>query len=245
MSLIVVSLRGLCWLPRGSWVPIGTGAGRRAAHRWPRSRGYRLTTANSCHAPSTPLSRACRGRRRRCRSRRPGPRPSGSTRISPAPAAAMTRAAMCTAIPPTSSPRSSTSPVCSPARIWSPSAAQLSRSAPRSRIARAGAVEGGQDAVAGGLDQRPPDARPAGGHELVVRVEQLAPAPVAQLGGPLGRADDVGEQHRRQHPVGLGRGGRRSGTPRPPQTTSCVVPAQRQVTRRSSTSLAPGMCSAR
>ncbi len=30
-------------------------------------------------------------------------------------------------------------------------------------------------------------------------VEQVPPAPVAQLGGPLGRADDVGEQHRGQH----------------------------------------------
>jgi hypothetical protein len=64
----------------------------------------------------------------------------------------------------------------------------------------AGAVEGGQDPVAGGLDQPAAELldHPAG--QLVVDVEQLTPAPVAQLFGPLGRAHDVGEQHRSQHP---------------------------------------------
>jgi len=38
--------------------------------------------------------------------------------------------------------------------------------------------------------------QPAG--QLVVHVQQLPPAPVAQLPSALGRADDVGEQHRRQ-----------------------------------------------
>jgi hypothetical protein len=50
----------------------------------------------------------------------------------------------------------------------------------------AGAVEGGQDAITGGLDQLPvelPD-QPAG--QLVVDLQQLPPAPVAEPGGPLG-----------------------------------------------------------
>ena len=40
----------------------------------------------------------------------------------------------------------------------------------------------------------------------VVLVEQLAPAPVAELGRALGRADDVGEEHGREHAIRLGPG---------------------------------------
>jgi hypothetical protein len=39
--------------------------------------------------------------------------------------------------------------------------------------------------------------------QLVVHVQEPAPAPVAQLPGPLGRAHDVGEQHGGQHPFGF------------------------------------------
>ena len=40
--------------------------------------------------------------------------------------------------------------------------------------------------------------------QLVVGVQQLAPAAVAHLPGPLGRPDDVGEQHGGQCPPGPG-----------------------------------------
>jgi hypothetical protein len=59
-------------------------------------------------------------------------------RISPGPAAAITRAAMCTAMPPTSRSRSSISPVCSPDRIRNPMPVSSSRKAATQRIARPG-----------------------------------------------------------------------------------------------------------
>ena len=48
------------------------------------------------------------------------------TSTSPAPAMAITLAPMCTAIPPTLSPISDTSPMWTPARIWMPSGASAS-----------------------------------------------------------------------------------------------------------------------
>jgi hypothetical protein len=68
----------------------------------------------------------------------------------------------------------------------------------------AGAVEGRQDPVAGGLDELTTELldQPAG--KVVVDLQQLAPAPVPEAGGPLGGAGDIGEQHGRQHPPGPG-----------------------------------------
>ena len=60
------------------------------------------------------------------------------TSTSEAPAVEPTRAPMCTAIPATSSPRSSHSPVCRPARISSPSWRTPSRIAQAALIPRAG-----------------------------------------------------------------------------------------------------------
>ena len=79
----------------------------------------------------------------------------------------------------------------------------------------------------------------------MVALEQLAPAPVAELARPLGRADDVGEQHRGEHAVGLG-AGRDAGQElldlversRPVADPRQVVVA-RQLDER-----APGICSA-
>jgi hypothetical protein len=70
----------------------------------------------------------------------------------------------------------------------------------------AGSLEGGQDPVAGGLDEMAAELldQPAG--QLVVHVQQLSPAPVAELPGSAGGTDDVGEQHRRQHPGWVGYG---------------------------------------
>jgi signal transduction histidine kinase len=77
-------------------------------------------------------------------------------------------------------------------------------------------VEDGQHAVPGRLDQPTAEAVDQLAGEPVVGVQQLAPAAVADLPGPLGRADDVGEQDCRQRPAGLGRppgagAGRRGG----------------------------------
>ena len=37
-------------------------------------------------------------------------------------------------------------------------------------------------------------------------LEHVAPTAVAEVRGPPGGIDDVGEEHRRQHPIGLARG---------------------------------------
>ena len=63
------------------------------------------------------------------------------------------------------------------------------------------AVEGGQEAVADGLDLAPAPAAQLVADDPVVVLELGAPAPVAQPGQVLGRADDVGEHDRGQHAV--------------------------------------------
>ena len=55
------------------------------------------------------------------------------------------------------------------------------------------AIEGGQDAVASGLDESALELLDHAAGELVVHGQDLAPAPVAKLSGPIGGADDVGE----------------------------------------------------
>jgi hypothetical protein len=73
-------------------------------------------------------------------------------------------------------------------RSWSPRAiAQW--------IPRPGAVEGGQDPVARGVDQAATCLVDQPSGQLIMNGEQLAPAAITQPPGLLGRADDVGEQH--------------------------------------------------
>jgi hypothetical protein len=55
------------------------------------------------------------------------------------------------------------------------------------------AIEGGQDAVASGLDESALEFLDHAAGELVVHSQDLAPAPIAKLSGPIGGADDVGE----------------------------------------------------
>ena len=45
-------------------------------------------------------------------------------------------------------------------------------------------------------------------HQSVVALQQRPPGTVAQLSGTLGRADDVGEQHRGEHAVAYDRSSR-------------------------------------
>ena len=105
------------------------------------------------------------------------------------------------------------------------------------------AVEEREEAVAGGVDL-PPRKRASSRRTSGRAVEQVAPALVAELGGALGRADDVGEQDGREHAVGLAR--RRA----PVRNSSISSTTRRSSTQRkwsspgSSTKRAPGMCSA-
>ena len=118
---------------------------------------------------------------------------------------AATRAPMCTAIPATLPSSSSHSPVCRPARTSSPSSPR-----PRGSRARSGSPAPARRSVAkkpspavsiswprkrasSRADQRRGGARAA------------RATPVAELGGALGRADDVGEQHGGEDALGLRR----------------------------------------
>jgi hypothetical protein len=62
-------------------------------------------------------------------------------------------------------------------------------------------VERREEAVAGGVDLAAAKACEVAAHDLVVPLEQIAPAPVAQFAGAPGRSDDVGEQHGREHAI--------------------------------------------
>src|SRR6266508_1166828 len=64
-----------------------------------------------------------------------------------------------------------------------------------------GPVEGGEEAVAGGVHLLAAKASELTADHVVVGVEQLLPAPVAESGRLFGRPDDVGEQHGLQHAV--------------------------------------------
>src|SRR5262245_25806837 len=66
------------------------------------------------------------------------------------------------------------------------------------------AIESRQEPVASGVDLATPEADKLAAHQAVVTVEQIVPAPVAEACRLLGRADNVGEQHGREHAIGLG-----------------------------------------
>ena len=57
--------------------------------------------------------------------------------------------------------------------------------------------------VPGGLDLPPAESAQLFAHHAVVSIEHGAPSPVAEGSQVLGRRDDVGEQHRREHPLDL------------------------------------------
>ena len=96
---------------------------------------------------------------------------------------ASTRAAMCTPMPPMSSPRRSISPACIPARHDKPNRLKLRRAVLTLRSGSLGlqAVEPGEDPVARGVHlaaSKPSQLRPDDG---VVRVEQRMPVTVTHL----------------------------------------------------------------
>ena len=144
--------------------------------------------------PATPL-KACSPRAAKLR---PDPATRSTTMretsTSPAPAAAATRAAVCTAMPLMSSSRSSTSPVCTPARTSRPRPRNTSRITVAHRMA-GGSVEPGEGAVAGGLDLTAVEARKLAPDLGIVPAEQVLPSLVAELDRSLRGVDDVGKQH--------------------------------------------------
>jgi hypothetical protein len=77
----------------------------------------------------------------------------------------------------------------------SPCGGMLSRSG--------GSVERGDQPVSGGFHERAPVSGKLPIGQLIVCIEDVPPTLIAELGGPLGRANDVGEQDRRQQAVGV------------------------------------------
>ena len=113
------------------------------------------------------------------------------------------REATWTPTPPTSSPISSTSPVCAPARTSIPSEG-ASLTTVREVDGAARPVEGDEEAVTGGLDLAAAVAVEPLTDKRLLLLEQIAPAPITDLGRALGRGDDVGEDDGRQDSVEAG-----------------------------------------
>jgi hypothetical protein len=65
-----------------------------------------------------------------------------------------------------------------------------------------GAIEGSQYAVTGRLDELALEFLDYSPGQLVVHLQQLTPAPIAQPAGLFGGPDNVSKQHGRQHPGG-------------------------------------------
>ncbi len=65
-------------------------------------------------------------------------------------------------------------------------------------------VEGREEAVAGSVDLPAAKALELRSHETVVTLDELVPLAVAELDRLLRRADDVREEHGREHAVDLG-----------------------------------------
>ena len=65
----------------------------------------------------------------------------------------------------------------------------------------ASGIERRDEAVAGRVDLPPAEAAELRAHDRIVRVQFATPGRVAEFGRVSGRVDDVGEEHRRQHPV--------------------------------------------
>lgn len=69
----------------------------------------------------------------------------------------------------------------------------------------AGTIEHRERSVAERLHDPPSMALDLLADQAIVAFQQRPPSAVAELCGTLGRADDVGEQHRREHAVAAGR----------------------------------------
>ena len=65
-----------------------------------------------------------------------------------------------------------------------------------------GAVEGGEEAVARRIDLASVEARELATNGGVVLLHEIAPATVSDLRRALRRSDEIGEENRREHPIG-------------------------------------------
>ena len=151
-------------------------------------------TENSCQVPGTPLSTCCRDRRTRARAHHKVLHGARDPHL-PRTRERRTLAPMWTATPPMSSPRTSLSPVWTPARSASPRPGPRSMSMAQ-RTARAGPSNVAKNPSPTTLTSRGlrsgrarAGARPGCG-----RPGGRASVKVAELGRPLRRADDIGEQ---------------------------------------------------
>src|SRR3954471_5053369 len=66
------------------------------------------------------------------------------------------------------------------------------------------AIEGREESVAGRVDLPAAMALELTSDKTAIRVQQVAPPSVTDLGGLTRRLHDVAEEHRREHAVGLG-----------------------------------------
>ena len=121
---------------------------------------------------------------------------------SPGPARAATRAPMCIVTPARSVPRTSHSPVWSPARTSMSSARASRMIASADCTARAGPSNVATKPSPVVFTSRPRESAQLAARDVVVRVEQLPPPPVAKPQRKLGRTDNVGKEHRREHAIG-------------------------------------------
>src|SRR6188472_864549 len=64
-----------------------------------------------------------------------------------------------------------------------------------------GSVERREESVSSRVDLTTVEAAKLGADEITVTGEQPFPDFVAELGGTLGRADDVGKEHGREYPI--------------------------------------------
>jgi hypothetical protein len=124
------------------------------------------------------------------------------TSTSPAPALEATREPMVTARPATLPSCSSHSPTWMPIRASRPSVRTPFTIASAALIARAGAVEGGEEPVAGGVVLVAAVASEFTSDDRVVACEQVTPSAIADPHSVISRADDVGEHDGRQHGLG-------------------------------------------
>src|SRR3954467_6749717 len=145
-----------------------------------------------------------------CTPRSSNARPEPATRsltvwetsTSPGPASEAIRAPVWTAMPRILGPSSSHSPVWMPARISTPSCRTASPAVSAQRTARAGpskAARKPSPAVSTSRPRKRSSSRRTAASWVLSSSRQRA----AELGGPLGRADDVGEQDGGKHAVGF------------------------------------------
>jgi hypothetical protein len=126
------------------------------------------------------------------------------TKISEGPASPAIREPMCTAIPRTFSPSSSTSPVCSPGSKLDPEIAHRVADGHRASHCANRPVERGQEPVARGVHFASSEPAELGAYLRVVVSQERQPPVISELGRLRCRANDVGEHHGREDAIEFG-----------------------------------------